>query len=181
MPLLDPILPREAKLPECARELLAALYPTVRWRDVTFHAELPPSLRRFTDIAITLPDPLAVRHVRIFVAKKKWDPCSVDGLALLVHESYHVLQYQEELGGVGLGPLRVFPVKYLTAALLLGEGGAKKNRYEKPAYEHEARFRKQCGGLRICDCRGDPPALDRAALAELLRRDPGLVKRSTRG
>ena len=180
MPLLDAVFSPEAKLPECIRELLAVLYPTVRWDRVSFHDELPRSLQRFTDIAITLPDPLSMRHVRIFVAKKMWNPCSAAGLALLVHESYHVLQYQEALGGVGLGPLRVFPVKYLTAALILGEGGAKQNRYEKPAYEHEARFKKQCQGLAICRCGGGAPAFDRAALDELLRRDPGLVKRSTR-
>lgn len=180
MPLLDSVFSPEVALPECVRELLAALYPTVRWDRVSFHDELPAYLQRVTNVAITLPDPLTMRHIRIFVAKKKWDACSVDGLALLVHEAYHVLQYQEALGGVGLGPLRIFPVKYLAAALILGEGGEKKNRYEKPAYEHEERFKKQCRGLAICRCAGGAPALDRAALADLLRRDPGLVKRSTR-
>lgn len=119
-------------------------------------------------------------RICVCVTKKKWDPCSAKGLALLVHESYHVLQYQESLGGVGLGPLRVFPLRYLGAAVFLREGGEKGNRYEKAAYEQEERFRKQCSGLSICDCRGGAPRFDRAALDELLRRDPGLVKRSTR-
>ncbi|HSU17628.1 hypothetical protein [Longimicrobium sp.] len=178
MPLLDPVFPTEAALPACARDLLAALYPTVRWDRVSFHAALPPWLLRFTDIAITLPDPLTLRHIRIFVAKEKWDPRSMAWLGTLVHESFHVLQYQETLGGIGLGPLRIFPVKYLGAALLMGEGGAKKNRYEKPAYEHEELFLKSAKGLSIC---GEGGGLDRAALAELLRRNPGLVKRTTRG
>ena len=173
MPLLDSVFPARATLPECARELLAALYPAVRWDRVSFHAELPRSLLRFTDIAITLPDPLTLRHIRIFVAREKWDTRSVEWLGILVHESYHVLQYQEALGGMGLGPLRIFPVKYLTAAVLMGEGGAKANRYEKPAYEHEMHFLKAAKGLSLCR---DGGGLDRAALDELLRRNPVLVK-----
>jgi hypothetical protein len=178
MPLLDPVFPAEAVLPDCARNLLAALYPTVRWDRVSFHAELPRSLLRFTDIAITLPDPLALRHIRIFVAKERWNAGSMEWLGILVHESYHVLQYQEALGGMGLGPLRVFPVKYLAAAVLMGEGGAKANRYEKPAYEHEERVLKAAKGLPLCREGGEP---DRAALDELLRRHPQLVKRTARG
>jgi len=177
MPLLDPVFPAETALPECARELLKALYPTLRWEKVTFHAELPPWLLRFTDIAITLPDPLTLRHIRIFVARERWKPGAADWLGTLVHECYHVLQYQDALCGMGLGPLRVFPVKYLAAAMLMGEGGAKRNRYEKPAYEHEELFLKAAKGLSFC---GDGGRFDHSALSELLRRDPSLVKRSAR-
>jgi hypothetical protein len=146
----------------------------VHWGKVSFHPALPAALQRVTDIAITLPDPLTLRHIRIFVAEKKWDPRSAEWLGILVHECYHVLQYQEALGGVGLGPLRIFLVKYLTAAVLLGEGGERKNRYEKPAYEHEERFLKAAKGLALCGADG------RASIDALLARDPGLVKRTTR-
>jgi hypothetical protein len=175
MPLLDPVFPAEATLPECARELLAALYPTVRWSKVSFHPALPTALRYVTDIAITLPDPLTLRHIRIFVAEQKWDTRSMEWLGILVHECFHVVQYQEALGGFGLGPIRIFPMKYL-AALAMGEGGDRHNRYEKPAYQQEERFLKAAKGLTLCGDGG----LDRTAFAELLRRDPGLVRRSAK-
>jgi hypothetical protein len=180
MPLLDAVFPTEAKLPECVRELLAALYPTVRWDHVTFHDELPGYLQGFTDIAVTLPDPLSLRHIRIFVARKHWNPASLEGIGILVHESYHVLQYQEGWGGFGLGPARAFPLKYLTAAIVRGEGGGRQNRYEKIAYEHEELFRKACKALQLCPCCSGAPGTDRAAVDELLKRHPELVKRSAR-
>jgi hypothetical protein len=175
MPLLDFAFPGQARLPECARALLAAIYPTVQWDSVSFHPALPAALRRVTDVAITLPDPLTLRHIRIFVAEEKWDLRGMEWLGILVHECFHVLQYQEALGGVGFGPLRIFPVKYLAAAIM-GEGGARRNRYEKPAYVQEERFLKAARGLAICRDAG----LDRATLDELLRRDPGLVRRSAK-
>ena len=81
--------------------------------------------------------------------------------------------YRATMGG--LGPIRIFPMKYL-AALAMGEGGDRRNRYEKPAYQQEELFLKAAKGLALCGDAG----LDRAALAELLRRDPGLVRRSAK-
>jgi hypothetical protein len=52
------LVPSRVELPDCAREVLAAVYPTVRWNRVSFHDELPAYVRRFTNVAITLPDPL---------------------------------------------------------------------------------------------------------------------------
>src|SRR5689334_22435785 len=111
------------------RDLLAAIYPTIRWDVVTFYEGLPGWVQRFTHGAITLPDALGTRGINVFVAEGQWNPCTPGGLGLLVHECFHVLQFQERLRGVGLGPLRVFALQYLARALC--EGGDRNNHYEK--------------------------------------------------
>ncbi|HEU4557593.1 MAG TPA: hypothetical protein VFS20_07075 [Longimicrobium sp.] len=177
MPLLDAAFPAGAALPECARELLKALYPTVRWNEVTFHPVLPAYLLKFTNAAVTLPDPLSIRHIRIFVAAGKWNGgvMTRELLGLLVHEGYHVLQYQQRLGGIGLGPLRGFVVQYLAAAVT--QGGGRRNRYEKPAYAHEAAFLRAWDRLAVKPCApGGTPDTTRSTIVELLRIAPDLVK-----
>jgi hypothetical protein len=176
MPLLDAAFPEGAELPACARELLAALYPTVRWSEVTFHPVIPGYLLRFTNAAVTLPDPLSLRHIRIFIAREKWGGgrMSRELLGILVHEAYHVLQYQQRLRGMGLGPVRPFVLQYLASAIT--KGGGRANRFEAPAYAHEDAFLAAYDRLGIPLCAASPDA-SRAALAELLRIAPNLVKR----
>ena len=154
--------------------LLAALYPTVRWKDVTFHDGIPAVLRIFTQGGITFPDPLGTRGIRIYVAR--WDPDTLRGLALLVHEAFHVLQYQEALGGVGLGPLRAFAVKYLLRAAF--EGGGERNAYEAPAYAHERAFLAACLRLPAPLFAGDG-TIDPAMQHELLCGNPSLIRRTS--
>ena len=177
MPLLDAAFPAGADLPDCARELLKALYPTVRWERVTFHPTLPDYLLKFTSVAVTLPDPLSFTHVRIFIAKQMWPSggMSRELLGILVHEAYHVLQYQQRMKGMGLGPLRPFVMRYLIASIT--EGGGRGNRYEKPAYEHEAAFLKAYDAVSAKPCApGATAGAHRAAISDLLRTAPGLVK-----
>lgn len=177
MPLLDAAFPAGADLPGCARELLKALYPTVRWERVTFHPTLPSYLLKFTNVAVTLPDPLSLTHVRIFIAKAKWPEGGVSRelLGILVHESYHVLQYQQRMKGMGLGPLRPFVMRYLVAAIT--EGGGRENRYEKPAYAQEAAFLKAYDAMAAKPwAPGATPEAHRAAVSALVRTAPGLVK-----
>jgi hypothetical protein len=164
----------------CVRALLAALYPTIRWETVTFHRGIPPGVRRFTRVAITLPAPLATHELRVHLAPRHWDPCSPAGLALLVHECFHVLQFQERMGGVGLGPLRAFSVQYLFRAVF--EGGGKENRYEAPAYAQETAFFAACRALPrpLCDCSAADADIDAEMLERLLRLSPWLVRRSSR-
>jgi hypothetical protein len=154
------------------RELLAALYPTVRWGEVTFHEGIPAPFSLFTKGGITLPAPLGTREIRIYVGK--WDPCSCKGLALLVHEAFHALQYQESHGGIGL--IHDFILKYLVRATW--EGGAERNKYEKPAYAQGAAFEKACAALPRPLCSGG--VIDAEMRDELLRRSPSLVRRSSR-
>jgi hypothetical protein len=164
----------------CVRELLAALYPTIRWDVVSFHEGLPAGVRRFTNVGITLPAPFGTRGIRIYVADGRWDPCTPKGLALLVHEAFHVLQFQESWGGVGLGPVRGFAVKYLFRATF--EGGGVKNLYEAPAYAQEKAFAAACKALPrpLCDCSALGGGTDREMLDQLLRLHPSLVRRSAK-
>ena len=176
MPLLDAAFPAGAGLPDCARELLTALYPTVRWSEVTFHPVLPGYLLKFTNAAVTLPDPLSIRHIRIFIDAKQWHGGAMtrELLGLLVHEAYHVLQYQQRFRGMGLGPLRGFVLQYLAAAVT--QGGGRRNRFEKPAYAHEEAFLRAWDRLTAKPCApGASPDATTSAVAELLRIAPGLV------
>jgi len=177
MPLLDAAFPVGADLPDCARELLKALYPTVRWERVTFHPTLPNYLLKFTNVAVTLPDPLSLTHVRIFIAKQKWPSggMSRELFGILVHEAYHVLQYQQRMKGMGLGPLRPFVMRYLIASIT--EGSGRQNRYEKPAYAQETAFLEAYDALptRLC-APGATADAHRTAISDLLRTAPALVK-----
>ena len=172
--------PKEVQPTRCVRDLLEALYPTIRWDPVSFHVGLPAGVRKFTKVAITLPAPLGTRGLRIYIAEKFWDPCTPKGLGLLVHECFHVLQYQERLGGVGLGPLRGFTFQYLFWAVF--EGGGKENRYEAPAYAHEVRFIAACRALPrpLCDSSGKREGIDREMLERLIRLNPWLVHRTAK-
>jgi hypothetical protein len=159
------------------RDVLAAVYPTIRWNVVSFHVGIPAAARVFTQGAITLPALLGTRAIRIHVSERRWAPLTVSGLALLVHECFHVLQFQERFGGLGLGPLRGFAVQYLLRASF--EGGGEANLYEAPAYAHERAFAAACRALPrpLCASEG---TIDREMLDLLLRRNPALVRRSSR-
>jgi len=170
------IFPAGARLPECARALLRALYPTIRWNQVTIHPVVPAFLLKFTRDAVTLPDPLSLTRVRIFVAAEKWNGGKMDRelLGILVHESYHVLQYQQRMGGYGLGPLRPFVMEYLAASI--PHGGGRENRLERPAYAQEEAFLRAWNRTAAKPCAATTPEVIHASVAELLRADPALVK-----
>jgi hypothetical protein len=171
------IFPAGTQLPECAQALLKALYPTIRWQHVTIHPVIPAWLLKFTRDGITVPDPLSLAHVRIFVAAEKWNGGRMERelLGLLVHECYHVLQYQQRLGGYGLGPLRPFVMRYLADSI--PHGGGRENRFERPAYAQEEAFLRAWNRTAAKPCAATTPEAIRASIDELLRVDPGLVKR----
>jgi hypothetical protein len=106
--------PPEVELPERARRVLRTVYPTLDLEALRFHLGIPHIFRLFAIQGITLPGKLRPRRVRIHVEPKLWDPDSVDGLGLLLHEAYHALQIQE--AGPGLGLLRPFMILYLACA-----------------------------------------------------------------
>ena len=106
--------PPEVELPERARRVLRTVYPTLDPETLRFHLGIPHVFNLFAVQAITLPGKLRPRRIRIHVEPKYWDPGSVDGLGLLLHEAYHALQIQE--AGPGLGLLRPFLILYLACA-----------------------------------------------------------------
>jgi hypothetical protein len=107
------LFPPELELPAGARRRLAALFPTLDLRRVSFHRGLPHLLRGRTE-AMVLPAPLSPVRCRIYVRPDCWQPETDDGFSLLVHEAFHALQMQE--AGSGLGMIRPFLILYLACA-----------------------------------------------------------------
>jgi len=171
--------PPVIEVPECVRRLLEGIYPTIDWSTVVFHDGLPWAVNVVAPVAITLPGTYDPHTIHIYVEHGAWDPCSCSGLALVVHEGFHVLQYRDLLGGYGVGFLRSFIVAYLACSL--SGGGDDDNEIEKPAYAHEELFAGCCAslGAPICNCAEKPPAFNPDALDQLLTTCPGLVRESS--
>lgn len=155
--------PPEVELPEHARRVLRTVYPTLDLKWLRFHLGIPHVFNMFAIQGITMPGRLRPRRARIYIEPRYWDPGSLDGLGLLLHESYHALQIQE--AGPGLGFLRPFMILYLACAA--GNGFRYAGHpLEDDAYEvagdigsrFESTFRK--GGAEIvpeaCECVATP-------------------------
>ena len=108
------LFPPEVELPEPARRVLQSVYPTLDLGSLRFHLGIPHFFKVFAIQGITLPGRVFPRRVRIYIEPRFWQPGSVDGLGLLLHEAYHALQLQE--AGPGIGLLRPFLVIYLACA-----------------------------------------------------------------
>lgn len=108
------LFPPEVELPERARRVLRTVYPSLDLAALRFHLGVPHVFHMFAIQGITLPGKLRPRRVRIYIEPEFWNPGSVDGLGLLLHEAYHAMQIQE--AGPGLGLLRPFLILYLACA-----------------------------------------------------------------
>jgi hypothetical protein len=105
--------PPRVELPEEARRILAAVYPTLDLDRVTFHRGVPLVL----DLAVfpgAIVIPAGMRRGKVYIQPRAWRPDSPAGLSLLVHEAFHALQLQE--GGPGLGLIRPFTILYLACS-----------------------------------------------------------------
>jgi hypothetical protein len=178
---------KRIRLPECARELLETLYPSVDWDRVEFYEGLPWYTNVFNTIgswfgalqtaAITLPDPVGFSAFRIYFAKPV-DFCDPKFIATLVHEAYHVAQFMSVGGGYGFGMWRAGFIQYFVCFF---QHGAKydNNPFEKEAYAHERAF-LACHRTPICRCPPHPPDFDRGALADLIACNKALIVREPR-
>ena len=155
--------PPEVELPEHARRVLQAVYPTLDLKGLRFHLGIPHVFNAFAIEGITMPGKLRPRRARIYIEPRYWDPASLDGLGLLLHESYHALQIQE--AGPGLGFLRPFMILYLACAA--GNGFRYAGHpLEDDAYEvagdigsrFESTFRKEGAEIvpEACECVATP-------------------------
>ena len=108
------LFPPEVELPEAARRVLQTVYPTLDLRRLRFHLGIPHFFNLFAIQGITLPGKVFPRRTRVYIEPRFWEPGSVEGLGLLLHEAYHALQLQE--AGPGLGLFRPFLVLYLACA-----------------------------------------------------------------
>jgi len=107
------LFPPAVALPEEAERRLAALYPSLVLRRVSFHRGLPWFTQRGVG-GITLPGLLSPVACRIYIRPQLWQPGTDDGFSLLAHEAFHALQMQE--AGPGLGFVRPFVILYLACA-----------------------------------------------------------------
>lgn len=155
------LFPPEVELPEPARRVLQSVYPTLDLRRLRFHLGIPHVFNLFAIQGITLPGKLSPRRTRIYIEPRFWNPGSLDGLGLLLHEAYHALQLQE--AGPGIGLLRPFLVLYLACA------AGNRFRYgghpmEDDAYglagDRASRFESLFHGKEVtpegCDCLATP-------------------------
>jgi hypothetical protein len=156
-------------MPDCVREVLEFVYPTVDWDRVTLHLGFPHVIGWSDKSAVTLPGTFSLRQTHIYFKEDKWDPCSCDGLGLIVHEGFHVHQIQDVLGGYGLGLFNPSTISYL--ACWAGNGFSYDgHNAEDEAYAVAGRstslYDACCSklGTLPCDCRCVPPTIDQAGL-----------------
>lgn len=71
-------------IPDCVKELLAFLYPTVDWSRVTFYSGLPWWVASGTS-AITIPDPIGVLGYRVYLGDNT-NFCDDATINTIVHE-----------------------------------------------------------------------------------------------
>jgi hypothetical protein len=111
--------PPPMEVPDEVRRLLAGVYPTLDLRRLSFHRGVPFFLDFLTGTqGMVLPAPFAPWRGRIYLHPRVWDPDTVPGLGLVVHEGYHALQLQE--AGPGLGLARPLIILYLACSARIG-------------------------------------------------------------
>lgn len=151
------LFPPEVEPPEPALRVLRTVYPTLDLEALRFHLGIPHVFNLFAIQGITLPGRVSPRRTRIYIHPRFWDPGSVDGLGLLLHEAFHALQLQE--AGPGIGLLRPFLVLYLACA------AGNHFRYAEHPMEEDAylledrfksRFRKAEVTAEGCECLATP-------------------------
>lgn len=155
------LFPPEVELPEPARRVLQTVYPTLDLRALRFHLGIPHVFNLFAIQGITLPGRISPRRARIYINPPYWEPGSLDGLGLLLHEAFHALQLQE--GGPGIGLMRPFLILYLACSA--GNGFRYAGHpLEDDAYlvagdcgsRFESLFRKAEVTPEGCDCLATP-------------------------
>ncbi|MBK7938712.1 MAG: hypothetical protein IPJ82_17220 [Lewinellaceae bacterium] len=158
--------------------LLRAIYPTIDWSKVTFYDRLPWWVTSGTN-AITLP--AGIDKIHIYFGTDEYDPCACRKVGIIVHESCHVLQYQQT--GPGFGFARPFMMQYLACSLIYAYEDIP---FEVEAYDIEGDFIKcYCDDkynirFPVCVCRDDNPTFDRVALLDFMNNcGNSLVKTSS--
>jgi hypothetical protein len=133
--------------------LLKHLYPTVDWQLVRYYQPLPWFMKDNFIAAMALPATYSNKLLDIHFKNCKIDDCY--SLATLVHECYHVFQYQQFKAIYDFGYFRRFMAYYLGWYVHLWVSNIIKYRFdfqrtayesyrfhpfEIPAYEMEAKF-----------------------------------------
>lgn len=162
--------PEPIETPECLAQILELVFPTFDRSRASFHRGLPHLLKAIPNQAITLPATLSPRRGRVYVHPRYWDPCSVEGLGLIVHETFHLLQIQES--GPGLGLVRPFTVLYFACAagnrFRYDGHPMESDAYVLAGYRH-SRFESTVdpAHLPLEHLSKEPPSRERLDLADL--------------
>lgn len=118
-------------------QMLKVIYPKMNWEQIQFFEGIPWFTRYVAPYvtAQALPDTYSLRKLNIHV--KTYDEKSWNILADLVHEAYHMVQYERFNKAWGLGFFRWFLVYYNACYITRGY---RNNPFEIPAYEQEYAF-----------------------------------------
>jgi hypothetical protein len=87
------IFPRKMELPKDQQELLKQLYPSIKWEQVHFYKDMPWFMLNSFAIATVLPARFSHKQLNVYLQEREKD--EFYNLSTLVHEAYHILQYQE--------------------------------------------------------------------------------------
>lgn len=118
-------------------KIIAAVYPTLDFEKVVLYKGLPWFVRYSSWISgITLPHDYKRGYTSIYI--KAPNPASLPELSLLVHEYFHVMQYQQaNQNFFGIGYINGFLANYLAGYT---KHGYRNHPLEIPAYDFEAEF-----------------------------------------
>lgn len=133
--------------------LLRNIYPTIDWEKVRFYKGLPWFMANGYVSAVVLPATWNRQHIHAYFSV--YQPDTLAGLSTIVHEGFHVLQYQDL--GKGIGFMRRFMVCYLADYFQLffknmfkkGSNAANRIAYEQhpmeiSAYAQDRHFSQYC-------------------------------------
>ena len=114
------LFPPEVALPPDLRRALALVYPALDLDAVRFHLGLPHVFLWVYTEGVTLPAGLLgwPCRSRVYIDPPCWQPETVEGTGLVLHEAFHALQMQETGRGIGLA--HPFLVLYLASAAANG-------------------------------------------------------------
>jgi len=109
---IQSLFPRRFYPSERIMNILKVIYPSLNWKQIRFYEGIPWFAKYVAPYvtAQALPATYSLRRLNIHVTKYDEDSCSV--LADIVHEAYHMVQYERFWKGWGLGFFRPFIVYY---------------------------------------------------------------------
>lgn len=122
-------------------DTLKIIYPTIKWERVYFFKGMPWFTIIHSNFITAQALPATYSFSKFSIYLRDYDAESCETLSIIVHEGYHLMQYQKFLKGYGLGFLRAFIVYYNAYYL---KHGYRNNPFEIPAYEQENKFYRFC-------------------------------------
>lgn len=153
------VFPKRIYPSERVMAILEVIYPNLNFNKIRFYEGIPWFTRYVAPYvtAQALPATYSLRKLNIHVAK--YDESNSSILADVVHEAYHMMQYERFGKAWGLGFFRTFLVYYNACYITRGY---RNNPFEIPAYEQEYAFHRFCNTHRIStETRYDAETLNR--------------------